>query len=230
MNSIKMHFCRKYYGENDYAKITPDMISLKFISTKYPTYEELLSNEKDFNYYNAVYRNEIIWVDGLVLNNATIDPTNKHLLFSNLQNNIKQKLNIVGITYTVNHNENNDFSENNEDVVEDDGQEEEEEEEKEEEKEEEEKEEEKEEKDEKKDENEEKNAENVENFKSENQSVKIYIYGNKNDVMCNKYYSEDPIGYFEFRMFNSDLNGQDYIFEHDIRVTVEDYEDFIKSK
>ena len=84
-----MHFCRKYYGENDYSKVTPDMINLKFISTKFPTYEELVSNEKDYNYYNNVYHNEIIWIDGLVLNNATIDPTNKHLLFSNLQNNIK---------------------------------------------------------------------------------------------------------------------------------------------
>ena len=74
MNSIKMHFCRKYYGENDYAKITPDMISLKFVSTKFSTYEELLSSEKDYNYYNSVYHNEIIWADGLVLNNATIDP------------------------------------------------------------------------------------------------------------------------------------------------------------
>ena len=37
--SVKMHFCRKYYGENDYSKITPEMLSLKFISTKYPTFE-----------------------------------------------------------------------------------------------------------------------------------------------------------------------------------------------
>ena len=30
---IKMHFCQKYYGENDYSKVTPEMINLKFIST-----------------------------------------------------------------------------------------------------------------------------------------------------------------------------------------------------
>ena len=48
--------------------------------------------------------------------------------------------------------------------------------------------------------------------------------------MSNKYYKEAPFGFFEFRMFNSDLNGQNYIYEHDIRVTVEDYDDFIKNK
>ena len=60
--------------------------------------------------------------------------------------------------------------------------------------------------------------------------MKIYIYGNKNDLLSNKYYKEEPFGFFEFRMFNSDLNGQNYIFEHDIKVTVEDYDDFVKDK
>ena len=239
--TLKMHFCRKYYGENDYAKITPDMITLKFISTKFPTYEELASNEKDLNYYNTVYHNEIIWVDGLVLNNATIDPTNKHLLFSNLQNNVKQKLNLVGISCIIQHNENDEFSDNIEiENFEENEEEEEEEEEKEKEEEEKEEEEEEEKKDEndkkkekKDDENKEKEEKNEqenipEDYKNENQSVKIYIYGNKKDLICNKYYKEDPIGFFEFRMFNSDLNGQNYIFEHNIRVTVEDYDDFVK--
>ena len=240
--SIKMHFCRKYYGENDYSKITPEMLSLKFISTKYPTYEELVANERDYNYYNSVYHNEIIWVDGLVLNNATIDQTNKHLLFSNLQNNVKQKLNLVGITYNIQHHENDDFSENNDEI--ENGEEHEEEEEKEEENEEEEEEKEEEKKEETKTEKEKKEGKkeneekkdqineetNQENFKNENQSVKIYIYGNKKDLMSNKYYKEEPIGFFEFRMFNSDLNGQNYIYEHEISVTVEDYDDFLKNK
>ena len=101
MYCIRMHFCQKYYGENDYAKVTPEMINLKFISTRFQTYQELESNEKELNYYNTVYHNEIIWVDGLVLNNASIDPSNRHLIFSNLQSNLKQKLNIVGIVYNV---------------------------------------------------------------------------------------------------------------------------------
>ena len=233
--TLKMHFCRKYYGENDYAKITPDMLTLKFISTKFATYEELETSERDLNYYNSVYHNEIIWVDGLVLNNATIDPTNKHLLFSNLQNNVKQKLNLVGITCVIQHNENDEFSDNNEiENAEENEEEEEEKEKEEEEKEEEEEEEEKKEgKNEKKDENKEKEEKKdqekaPDEYKIENQSVKIYIYGTKKDLICNKYYKEDPIGFFEFRMFNSELNGQNYIFEHGIRVTVEDYDDFVK--
>ena len=314
MYSIKMHFCRKYYGENDYAKITPEMMSLKFISTKYPTYEDLISNDRDLTYYNTVYHNEIIWVDGLVLNNATIDPTNKHLLFSNLQNNIKQKLNLVGITYTIPHNENEDSESNeneeeqeeeeesqskkseeeesgneskteskkNEEEKENDKDEEKKKEENKEDKKEENKEDEKKEnkdenKEDKKEENKEdekkenkdenkgdKKEENKEDEKKENkeenkdkkkdddnadekeqekkdkdennkeefenQNVKIYIYGNKNDLLSNKYYKEEPFGFFEFRMFNSDLNGQNYIFEHDIKVTVEDYDDFVKDK
>ena len=48
--------------------------------------------------------------------------------------------------------------------------------------------------------------------------------------MSNKYYKEEPIGFFEFRMFNSDLNGQNYIYEHEINVTIEDYDDFLKNK
>ena len=30
IHSLKMNFCRKYYGDNDYSKITPDRIILKF--------------------------------------------------------------------------------------------------------------------------------------------------------------------------------------------------------
>ena len=242
---IKMHFSQKYYGENDYAKVTPEMINLKFISTRFQTYAELESNEKELYYYNTAYHNEIIWVDGLILNNASIDPSNKHLIFSNLQSNIKQKLNIVGIVYNVQHFENDDESENVEE-----NEEEEEEEEAEEEGE-------KEEKGEKgeNEENKEKtgdkkegkgvkektvdekkyeeilkqNKEKKEDFKGENQSVKIYIYGNKGNVMVNKYHNDDPIGFFEFKMINNDINGQNFINENDIKITVDDYDDFIKS-
>ena len=68
-----------------------------------------------------------------------------------------------------------------------------------------------------------------EEFKSENQSVKIYIYGNKGNVMVNKYYNDDPIGFFEFKMINSDINGQSFINENDIKVTIDDYDDFVKN-
>ena len=68
-----------------------------------------------------------------------------------------------------------------------------------------------------------------EEFKSENQSVRIYIYGNKGNRMVNKYYNDDPIGFFEFKMINSDINGQNFINENDIKITIDDYDDFVKS-
>ena len=127
------------------------------------------------------------------------------------------------MVYTVQHFENDDESEHEEE-------EEEEEEEEKEVKEEEKKEEEeiKEKTEEKKNEvNEEENKEGE--GKGENQSVKIYIYGNSGNIMANKYYSEKPIGFFEFKMINSDINGQNFINENDIRITVDDYDDFTKN-
>ena len=60
--------------------------------------------------------------------------------------------------------------------------------------------------------------------------IKINIYENKKDLIINKYYKEEPIGFFEFRMFNSDLNWQNYFYEHEINVIIEDYDDFLKNK
>ena len=226
---IKMHFCQKYYGENDYSKVTPEMINLKFITTRFPTYEELAENEKEFNYYNTIYHNEIIWVDGLVLNNASIDPSNKHLIFSNLENDLKQKLNIVGIVYNIRRFENNDQHENEEENEEEEEEEEEEEGEKEQNEENDEKKENKGKSDEDKVYKKimKKNKEEI--FQEDNQSVKIYIYGNKGNVMTNKYYNEDPIGFFEFKMINNDINGQGFINENNIRITIDDYDDFEQS-
>ena len=202
---IKMHFSQKYYGENDFAKVTPEMIKLKF-------------------------HNEIIWVDGLVMHNATIDASNKHLVFSNMQTNIKQKLNLVGIIYTVEHPENNDESDNEEQEEENEEEEEEEEEKEKEDKEEKKENEEIKEKTEEEKQYEEILKENKKNeYKVENQSVKIYIYGNLGNTMINKFYNDEPIGYFEFKMINSNINGQNYIYEHDIKITVDDYDDFIQN-
>jgi hypothetical protein len=79
---LKMNFCKKYYGENDYSKITPDMIILKFIITKYKTFNELSSDEKELKYYKDLYKNEIIWLDGLVLNNAYLSKNHKDIFLS----------------------------------------------------------------------------------------------------------------------------------------------------
>ena len=47
--------------------------------------------------------------------------------------------------------------------------------------------------------------------------------------MVNKYYNEEPFGFFEFKMINSDIDGQNFINENNIRITIDDYDDFIKS-
>ena len=71
--------------------------------------------------------------------------------------------------------------------------------------------------------------ENKEEIKNENQSVKIYIYGNTGNVMVNRFYNEEPIGFFEFKMINSDISGQSFINENDIKITIDDYDDFAKN-
>ena len=52
---------------------------------------------------------------------------------------------------------------------------------------------------------------------------KLILYKN------NKYYNEDPIGFFEFKMINNDINGQGFINENNIRITIDDYDDFEQS-
>ena len=196
--SIKTHFCRKYYGDNDYSKITPDRINLKFIYTKFKTFEDLYSNEKVFQHYLSIYKNEIIWVDGLILNNCFISE-NGRINFNNYENNIKNKLNIVGITYSIEQffEENNSESESNsgdEDNAEEIEQ--------------------------KENEN-----ENEEKKELKNKKVNIYIYGNGQQSPNNIYYDNEPLGYMEFEV-DENLE-QDYIFENDIKITIEDLDDFI---
>ena len=47
--------------------------------------------------------------------------------------------------------------------------------------------------------------------------------------MANKYYNEEPIGFFEFKMINTDVNGQSFIDENNIKITIDDYDDFAKN-
>ena len=65
--------------------------------------------------------------------------------------------------------------------------------------------------------------ENKEEIKNKNQSMKIYIYGNTGNVMVNRFYNEEPIGFFEFKMINSDISGQSFINENDIKITIDDF-------
>ena len=83
------------------------MIILKFFITKYKTFKELSSDEKELTYYKDLYKNEIIWIDGLVLNNVYISNNNKDIVFNNNSRGIKNKLNIVGVTYIIKKYEDN---------------------------------------------------------------------------------------------------------------------------
>ena len=233
INDLKMHFSRKYYGENDYSKITPEMINLKFFSTTSPTYEELSNaEEKNINYYNRLHNNEIIWVNGLILQNAQLDTEYCQYLIPN-KNNEKTsiKMNIIGISYTTHKYENEgdeddnngkDYGDNeitNENASrtesymtesknsETNGEKEE------------------------KDKNNEKDGEKIKNVKDiketleEAKKIKVYIYEKRNRCKYHKYYKENIIGFMEFYV-NSNKIDQNYIFEHDIRIVVDEYGDY----
>ena len=224
LNDLKMLFCRKYYGENDYSKITPEMICLKFIITNSSTYEDLCSKDKNLNYYKNLYNNEIIWVNGLILQNAKLDKDFPQYLMVNKNNEkTKQKMNIIGITYSVSKykfesedNENNEEKENQEEENEDTNG------------------------NESKTESymtESKNYSEAEDIKdSENgkdnetqnkmvikeKKIKVYIYEKKNKCKYHKHYSENSIGFMEF-FVNNDKVDQNYIFEHDIKIYVDEF-------
>ena len=242
LNDLKMHFSKKYYGENDYSKVTPEMINLKFFSTTYSTYEELSSSDdKNINYYNNLYNNEIIWVNGLILQNAKLDTDYYEYLIPN-KNNEKTniKMNIIGITYFIHKYENEEEEEEEEDndieekennndengntngneghnesnnteskYSETNG----------------EKTEKKTEKNEDNENNEEKKKKFKNNTFEEAKKIKVYIYEKKNRCKYHKYYKENNIGFMEFYV-NSDKIDQNYIFEHDIKIIVDEFGEY----
>ena len=226
LNDLKIQFCKKYYGENDYSKVTPDMIYLKYFSTSSSTYKELCSSkDKNLDFYNKLYNNEIIWVNGLILQNAKLDKDYSQYLVPN-KNNEKTniKMNIIGITYTIYKYKDDEEEVNNN-----------------------------EEKEKNEEENEETesnvteskysevNDENDENLEEkggkkkekiiktpiieEGKKVKVYIYEKKNRSKYHKYYTENSIGFIEFYI-NNDKIDQNYIFEHDIRIIVDEFGDY----
>ena len=201
IHSLKMNFCRKYYGENDYSKITPDKINLKFILTKFKSFEDLSSNEKTMKYYKNMNKNEIIWVDGFILNNANISENGK-LNFNNKEKNIKNKMNIVGITYTIEQYFEENASENDSNSGDNDDEE-----------------------GEEKSESKEKDSMSEEMNKIKDNKLKIFIYGNSDECLYNKYYENEPFGYFEFD--SNEKVEQDFIYENDIKIIIEDLDDFI---
>ena len=197
IHSLKMNFCRKYYGENDFSKITPDRVTLKFIYTKYKAFKDFSSNEKVLKHYRNIYKNEIIWVDGLVLNNAFISENGK-IKLDNKENNVKNRMNVVGITYTIEQYFEENISESESNSV--DGDEE---------------------------ESESKENENILEEKKNiiDKKIKIYIYGNDAQCLNNKYYDNEAIGFMEFE--SDEKFEKDFIYENNIKITVEDLDDFI---
>ena len=225
LNDLKMYFCRKYYGDNDYSKVTPEMISFKFIITNSPSYEDLCSSkDKNLNYYNNLYNNEIIWVNGLILQNAKLDKDFPQYLIVNQNNEkTKQKMNMIGITYSISKyktesedNENNEEKENQEEENEDTNG----------------------------------NEGNTESYVTESKNysetgdikdsknakeaeiqneivvkekkIKVNIYEKKNRCKYHKHYIENSIGFMEF-FVNNDKIDQNYIFEHDIKIYVDEF-------
>ena len=201
IHTLKMNFCRKYYGENDFSKITPDRVMLKFIYTKFKTMQEISSNEKVLKYYKNLYKNEIIWVDGFILNNAFISEYGK-ISVDNQDKNIKNKMNIVGITYYIEQffEENYNGSETN--SINDEDEEEEE-----------------------KSESKEKDSISEGKNKIKDNKIKVFIYGNEDQCLYNKYHENDAIGYIE--LDSDEKFEQDFIYENNIKITIEDLEDFV---
>ena len=167
--SLKMNFCRKYYGDNDYSKITPDRIMLKYIYTKFKTYEDLSSDENVMKNYKNLYKNEIIWMDGFILNNANISE-NGILILNKEQNKIKTKMNIIGVTYNVEQIFEKDNDESESVSLDDENEE----------------------------DSEYKDKESEEQNIQKKNKIKVFIYGSNNQNLINKYYDNEAIGYIEF--------------------------------
>jgi len=201
IHSLKMNFCRKYYGENDFSKITPDRVMIKFIHTKFKSFKDLSSNEKVLKYYKNIYKNEIIWVDGFVLNNAFISENGK-IIFNNQEKKIKNKMNIVGITYNIEQFFEENINESETNSINDEDEEEEE-----------------------KSESKEKESVSEEKNKLKDNKLKVYIYGNGDQCLYNKYYENESIGCIEFD--SDEKIEQDFIYKNDIKITIEDLEDFL---
>ena len=59
---------------------------------------------------------------------------------------------------------------------------------------------------------------------NEENIIRVYIYGNKDPCIFNKYFIQNSIGYIYFGIQNN--IEQDCIYENDIKITIEDLEDF----
>jgi hypothetical protein len=201
-------FSKKYFGENNYSKITPEMIKLKFNLTKYSNSKELNDDEKGKNNIITSHNNEAIFVDGLFLENALIDEKNKKIEISN-QKNKKHKLNIISISYSIiKYNEERLNTKEEIEESEELSEEEEDETNK---------------KDINKGKEEEKNKIKNTNF-DDIESLKIYIEEQNIIEEKNQYYKNEPFGFIEFKFKNVEVNDdENLIKENNIKIVVDDY-------
>ena len=69
------------------------------------------------------------------------------------------------------------------------------------------------------------NEEEEEKIKTKTNKIKVYIHDNRDESLINKYYDGEAIGYIEFE--SEQKIEQDFIYENNIRITIEDLEDFL---
>ena len=69
------------------------------------------------------------------------------------------------------------------------------------------------------------NEEEEEKIKTKTNKIKVYIHDNRDECLINKYYDGEAIGYIEFE--SEQKIEQDFIYENNIRITIEDLEDFL---
>ena len=56
------------------------------------------------------------------------------------------------------------------------------------------------------------------------------IVSNESKCMFNKYYQDDNLGFIEFKILENDVIDQNYIYENDVKITIEDLNDFTDKK
>ena len=101
-NCLRMYFGRKYINEiinnpNNANAISPDMLKMKFQFTKFKSFSEI--DEKTKKSLSLTQPNEIIYIDGLMINNAIIDNDKMTIQFTSTVT--KNKCNVAFATFSI---------------------------------------------------------------------------------------------------------------------------------
>ena len=222
INCVKMHFCRKYINDiinnANSPSISPDMIKLKFAFTKYKSFNDI--KEKELKSIQLLNQNEILFLDGFVVNNANIDNEKMTMQFTSQQMRIK--CNVAYVTYTIEKyaiNEDNNIitqnikNENYNDEYDDD------------------------------DESEDESGYEENKPANKRSNNKMTVHGNEektNDKVLsipiidtydddeeeNIYSLNEPFGEFEFKLRNSEDTVN--VIEKKVKIFIDDIDDYIK--